>query len=180
MPTLALTGPTGVGKSTLQDQLVLTTGAWTPPTFVTRPAAGTEKHVQYVDPDSFQQKILQGELVLPQYFGGHWYAWSRNDVDRLKQTDDVAVINIRPYTALALQTLLCNVLAVWLFLDVAELERRRGLRGEHRDQGDLAMFRSFEEQRDAQYESLFSVRVRADQHALGVLADLLGGAGAPH
>ena len=160
---IVLTGRLGVGKSTLQARLVTDFGFWTPTTVTTRPIESTDPGMRGIPLADFIADTRAGRLLLPAAFGGYWYAWARADIERLAHSEVPAVLNVRPYTALVLHALLPRTLAVWLWVDDAELERRTSDRHAARDSADA---RRKQDEIDQQYEDLFAIRVCADDQAV--------------
>jgi len=163
MRVLILTGPLGVGKSFLQERL-RDQGYWCPNTITTRTVASGEVGLEHLDLSDFRAAVAEDEVVLPAKFGESWYGWRRETLHRLADdSNDYAVVNVRPYTALTLATLLPSACSVWLWLTPDELSNRIAKRSVERDQ---AIERATADEADASYEELFHRRVYADDTAL--------------
>lgn len=173
MKGLLLTGPTGVGKSTLQATLRTEHGFWVPRTCTTRSVEADERDVTRFDDDVFLSAVRGGDIVLPAFFGGHWYGWLREDLDALSSRAQPAVLNVRPYAALMLCALAHNLVAVWLALEEGELQKRRAGRRAARDT-DLTtrMRREAEDDNDLVYKPCFANIVTADESAIARLLEL--------
>lgn len=175
MGGLVLTGPTGVGKSTAQRRLCEDFGFWTPRTRTTRQIAAAESEMLHVPEAVFLEQVRAQELLLPALFGENWYAWTRDDIAKLKAGEGQAVLNVRPYTALVLQGLCVDLAAVWLALPPLELSQRRASRGAARDKDEsLRKVREAQDLDDSIYESCFSHVLRADDSLLDRLLALSG------
>lgn len=172
MRVVILTGPLGVGKTYLQQRL-RQRGFWSPDTVTTRAVADSERETQHVAWDHFRQGVTSGEFVLPATFGGAWYAWRREELDKLADSSDaLAVANVRPYTALTLSILLPAARPVWLWLTERELQDRRGTRKAERDTNDERLAADVA---DRAYEALFADRVRADEGAEETILNIARG-----
>jgi guanylate kinase len=133
MNGVILTGPLGVGKSSLQANLVDNLGFWCPQTITTRTVSCSERWYAHVDAQEFLKNAREGKYVCPYYFAGQWYAWVAEDVFRLQVDAKWAVINVRPYTALLLGSLVRSLKPVWLWLEPEELRARLRARNATRD-----------------------------------------------
>lgn len=172
MQSLIITGALGAGKSTAQETLVRSHGFWTPETITTRPVTGDEAGTVRVDYGHFIHRSLEGRYCLPAQFAGQWYAWRREDLARLIACNGApAVLNVRPYTALALAALIPNLVPIWLWVEKDELERRLADRGHDRDTNrKVRILRQAHDEEDTPYEDLFQHRVCSNQ---GMIANLL-------
>ena len=119
---ILLSGPTGVGKSTTQRALQEKHDFWVPRTCTTRSVETNEADVVGFGEDDFLSAARAGRVVLPTRFGTSWYGWLKEDLVALREQGGFAVLNVRPATALALQSMLDGFTAVWL--TVGELELR--------------------------------------------------------
>lgn len=173
MRGLLLTGPTGVGKSTVQTRLRDDHGFWVPHTCTTRIVDSTDSDLLHVPEAEFLQAVHRGEIVVPACFGGIWYGWRNSDVKRMRTDDGRAVLNVRPYTALILQALLDEFTAVWLTLEPNELLRRRSGRQAPRDTNDrLRRQRESQDDDDLVYRPCFGHVYIADDDLLSKLLNL--------
>jgi guanylate kinase len=161
-----LSGSTGVGKTTLQDRLVSEHGAWTPRTYTTRQVAPHESGVEQLTADEFGERVRSLAIVLPHHFGGAWYGWPAEDLDRLRAPGRLAALNVRPYTALALAALIPDLLPVWLHEAAEVLSRRRAARAELRDTDELASLRLKADQDDIVYAALFPIKLQPGPGAI--------------
>jgi guanylate kinase len=159
-----LTGPLGVGKTHALRVLTTSHGFWTPRELTTRPVdTGSTSH-GHVSEDSFIQRAKEGDIVMPAHFAGQWYGWPRSDFERLLSADGLAALDVRPYTALILASVIETFKAIWLWAAPDVLMQRRLSRRELRDQDEA--FRAYREQQDAYdaaYERLFKTKIRADE-----------------
>lgn len=174
MRGLILTGPTGVGKSTIQSQLREEHGFWAPRTYTTRFVEPNDRDLIHVPSDHFMQAARDGAILLPVTFGGNWYGWLKDDVDVLRSERARAVLNVRPYPALILQALMPSLIAVWLTLEPAELARRRAQRHAARDDDPLVRTRrEVQDAEDLVYMPCFKHTCAADDRAVHMLLMLL-------
>jgi guanylate kinase len=173
MTVVILTGPLGVGKTSLQRRLQAEHGFWSPTTHTTRPVDLHEVDLRSCDLPEFETAVRQGSLVMPAQFAGNWYAWDSNALDRMRQPDAKTVVNVRPYTGLVLAALLPRCVPCWLWVDAHELARRRTSRGEQRDTtSEARAARERADETDRRYEYLFPHRVCSDERALDIILAL--------
>jgi guanylate kinase len=173
MDGFLLTGPTGVGKSTVQEQLRDRHGFWVPRTCTTRYVEPSERDATQYEPDAFFAAVLAGEVVLPASFGDQWYGWRASDFRVLREEPGQAVLNVRPYTALALQPFLPSFVAVWLTIDEQELSRRKASRRATRDINRLAVApRQAQDDQDLVYRPCFANVYMADDNVVSRLLAL--------
>jgi len=175
MRGLILTGALGAGKTTAQDILVRQHGFWTPVTVTTRETSKVEAYVAHVALDDFIAGVIDKKYVLPAKFGTEWYAWTAADFSRLLHDHAApSVVNVRPYTALLLASLVSTLLPVWLWIDPDELARRISTRGAARDlESSARKERARQDMEDKAYEVLFRFRLRSDEHLVNSLLNLL-------
>lgn len=165
MRSLILTGALGAGKTTLQRGLVEHYGFWAPATVTTRSVDTDELEVIGVSNEEFRSGVVDRRFVLPTRFGGNWYGWRYGDLSRMcSESAAPAVANVRPYTALLLSALIENSIAVWLWIEEAELERRRRERAAARD--TIHNARLDEDQSDRDYKAFFMHHIKSDDQAL--------------
>jgi guanylate kinase len=173
MRGLVLTGPTGVGKSTAQRRLRDEHGFWTPRTYTTRAVAATELDLLHVPEPDFLQSVRTGSIVFPAAFGSVWYGWKQEDFTFMRSADGRAVLNVRPYTALALQATLDSFASVWLTINDEELARRRSGRHEFRDTDlNLRTRREIQDREDLVYQPCFTHVCVADDTLIDSLLAL--------
>ncbi len=173
MHGFAITGGLGAGKTTVQRRLVSEFDFWTPRTLTTRSTEASETELEQISHGRFLRLAGSGDIVLPCYFGGIWYGWLRADIERLREGDGRAVLNVRPYTALLLGTLVSGVLPVWLLATNEEMTSRRRRRGELRDLAGMEERRAERDAEDSAYRELFRYRVRASPSVYDELLSLL-------
>lgn len=174
MRGLILTGPTGVGKTTIQSRLCEQHGFWTPTTCTTRRVETSEHGLICVPEREFIEAVRAGRILLPAAFGGYWYGWPEEDVAALGSGRERAVMNVRPYPALLLQGVLHGLIAVWLTVDATELHRRRSTRHTSRDDDPLVRARrEAQDMEDSVYMPCFSHTCIANEQAVANLLALL-------
>lgn len=174
MRGLILTGPLGVGKSTAQRLLMRDHAFWTPETITTRSVDNDETGMRACDRDAFVSAVRRGELVLPTHFASEWYAWSREDVSKLRCADGLAVLNVRPYTALTLAGMLPELIAVWLWAPADVLAARRQDRRLGRDVDEtIRRIREAADEEDRIYEPLLVRRAEANAVVVSSLLAVL-------
>jgi guanylate kinase len=173
MTVVILSGPLGVGKSSLQRRLQAEYGFWTPTTHTTRPVGASESDLRFCDLASFEDAVRRGAFVMPSQFASNWYAWDAESLHRMRDIVTATVVNVRPYTGLVLAALLTQCVACWLWIDEDELSRRRSTRGEERDISvEMRLARERADETDRRYERFFPYRVRCDADALRVILTL--------
>jgi ribose 1,5-bisphosphokinase PhnN len=166
-----LSGPLGVGKTYAQQQLVVKHGFWRPTEYTTRPVDGGSRTHTQISTEEFTRRVQTGDLVMPALFGSHWYGWPKEDLERIRDGAGQIVIDVRPYTALALSALVRDLQAVWLWVEDEILQRRRSMRRERRDRDEVVRIeRELMDKQEAAYEEMFSVRIKAD---VGVVDNIL-------
>jgi guanylate kinase len=132
---IAITGLLGVGKSSLARKLAADLGMTIIPTLVTRPTEPAEaEELISIEPAEFIDQVRAGSIVLPFYFGGHWYGYSSSDWGKAVRTGGAGLIfNVRPYTGLCIAAILSYVLPIWLALPEDVRMVRLSGRGAKRD-----------------------------------------------
>lgn len=169
-----LSGPMGVGKTTLQAAL-LRKGCWCPHLLTSRPVELLEQeHVEHLNRAELIELVRDGRAGAPAFFGDELYAWADTDVTRLHEEPGGAVVTARPYTALLVAAMVPRLIPVWL--DLADDLRRARVDGRatSRDlDGELAQRRLVADAEDLAYRELFRVRVTADATAVERLEELL-------
>lgn len=174
MRGLAITGPTGAGKTTIQRHLVDDHGFWTPSNLTTRSVAEHEVGVEHVEEANFNRGVIDNKIVIPFQFGGAWYGWSSPDYSRLlRQDSNAAVVNVRPYTALVLSATIPDLLPVWLFAEPELMAERRTRRGESRDLDELRARREALDELDLEYVRLFKHQVPSNHETATTLLRLM-------
>ncbi len=178
MPGVIITGPLGVGKTTIQRELVEDFGFWTPTTVTTRLLENEEKYMRSVSADEFSSGVVNGHLLLPIIFANAMYAFEFNDFQRINGNsaqDDVVVLNVRPYTALVISAFVPSLVPIWLKVpDDEELERRRLDRNAIRDNSSNGMLRNSQDHIDTTYSSFFKETVAVNSDATIKILRLLG------
>ncbi|WSQ10355.1 hypothetical protein OG604_22810 [Streptomyces sp. NBC_01231] len=173
MRGLILTGPLGVGKTTAQRILIEQYDFWSPSEATTRKAEERESHLTTHSLDTFTALVKARKLAFPMEFAGNWYAWHSEDLTRMMNEPGKAVVNVRPYTALAMSAILPDMLPVWLWLPDEELMRRRLSRTDQRDRDEsMRMRREVRDAEDAGYERMFDRRYQAQPDLIKNLLDL--------
>jgi len=168
MTLILLTGCSGVGKTTIQDQLATCTGAHILTTVTSRRIDKQEKDIINWDVAKIQAAVKSGDLVAPIIFGCEYYAWLSGEVDALYKKSVLHVANVRPYTALLLTTFIPDTYSIYLFASPEVVAERRKNRGETRD--SLSEARTLRDEEDSieieRYRSLFQHQVLADENAV--------------
>jgi guanylate kinase len=171
---IAITGPTGVGKTTIQRRLVRDHGLWTPGVLTTRSVASHEIGVSHIDYPAFERAVPMGSIVFPHYFAGAWYGWTYDDLEQLRHGDGLAVVNVRPYTALVLSAGIFGLEPVWLFAEPYTLAERRRRRNEPRDVEESARIRQAADEEEERYAPLIRNHVLSTDTAVLELLRLIG------
>jgi guanylate kinase len=132
---IALTGLTGVGKSTVEKQLADNHSFVRPTTYVTRQVSPDEPsaYVQLVDAE-FLDRAREGSIVLPFRFGKTWYGYDKTEWASILASQGRGwLFNVRPYAGLLLAAVLPAVLPVWLEVPEHLREARLRRRASERD-----------------------------------------------
>jgi guanylate kinase len=130
---LVLSGLLGVGKTTLARRIANEVGLSIVPTVATRPVGTDETEFVRVTAEEFERRTLAREVVLPLFFGGNWYGYSRADWERASTVGGAGYIfNVRPQVGLAIAAILDRVHPVWVRVDettrIARLRSRAAAR----------------------------------------------------
>jgi guanylate kinase len=131
---LALSAPSGTGKTTLARRLVARVrGAEFSISVTTRPRRGGERggvDYHFVDPRTFQRRIDQGELLEWAEVHGHFYGTPRRPAERALRTGAVILFDIDVQGGRSIQRLYPEAVLVFVLPpSLRELERRLRRRG---------------------------------------------------
>lgn len=169
---LIVSGPSGVGKSSLQRELVANHGFATLTDVTTRRVGKDDFMTHHVPATEFLASVRGGELCAPVRFGSHWYAWRTSEFAVCCASKDRPYVMIaRPAIALFLAAIYRGLVPIWLEAPHAALAQRRRDRDAERDRGRTARKRT--EDDDASYRQLFPVHVpSSDRMVTAVLESL--------
>lgn len=170
MRLLVISGRLGAGKTTILRALSNDYAVTVPMTTTTRSVSPTDVSLLHCERDEFIRRVQSAELHMPMISGGHIYAWSTDQFNLLREGDRLAV-STRPYTALALESLVPGTLAVWLDVDEPTRLTRLSAREELRDIDDRgSRARTTFDIEDAAYSDLFTTHISASPHLAAELA----------
>jgi guanylate kinase len=144
---LVISGPSGVGKSSIVDGIRKRLGGRFSVSATTRARADGEvdgTHYIYLSEDEFQEMLDRGEfLEHAQVFGKDWYGTPRQPVETALKSGELLILDIDVQGAIQVRSSLPHALMIFVEPpDEAELLRR--LEGRGRDEAE-AIRRRFEE-----------------------------------
>jgi guanylate kinase len=146
---VVISGPSGVGKTSILREVLRRTGATFSVSATTRPpAAGEREGVDYyfIDRDTFQRWVDEKRFIeVAQVFGRNWYGTPREPVERQLADGKVVVLDIDVQGAAEVKKYMPECLAIFI-LPPSEDELHRRLRDRGREDDD-AIARRFAEAR---------------------------------
>ncbi len=144
---VVISGPSGVGKTTIVHALEQQLGGAFSVSATTRPKTSAEIHGRdylFLDEDEFQTMIDRGEfLEYAQVFGKHWYGTPREPVERLLDEGQLVILDIDVQGAQHVKKSMPTAFSVFI-LPPSEEELLRRLRARGRDD-EQAIQRRFAE-----------------------------------
>lgn len=145
-------------------------------TLTTRSCGPDDEAMSHVDMAVFATQVRSGDLICPMWFGGHYYAWGRGDLERFCTDDSPhGVVTARPYTALLLTGVIPSCFSFYLTVDSETLAVRRKGRSQPRDvDASSALRLRADDAEVARYAQFFTSRVEADENAPQVIRGMLG------
>lgn len=115
---VVISGPSGVGKSTIVDALRKRHPDVTPITAVTtrprRPAERDGEHYHFIDIQRFEQLRDSGALLESAEVHGHCYGTPRDQVERVLASGGSAILPIDPQGARSIRRLIPDALLIFL------------------------------------------------------------------
>jgi len=136
---LVISGPSGVGKTTIVHEVVRMLGGVFSVSATTRPKTNSEVHGRdyyFVSSEAFQQMIEQEELLeYARVFGKHDYGTPREPVERLLGQGELVILDIDVQGAIQVKQAMPEALMVFV-LPPSEEELLRRLRSRARDDED--------------------------------------------
>lgn len=171
---LVISGPSGVGKTTIVREIVRRTDGYFSVSATTRaPGPGERDGIDYwfLDPPTFERWIIEDRfLEVAQVFGRHWYGTPTEPVDRAVAEGRVAVLDIDVQGAESVRHKRPDAFSIFI-LPPGEAELLRRLRTRGRDD-EAAIERRFgEAQREierAQREGTYDAFVVNDDLAAAI------------
>lgn len=144
---VVMSGPSGVGKTTIVHALEQRLGGAFSVSATTRPKTSAELHGRdylFLDEEAFQAMIDRGEfLEYAQVFGKHWYGTPREPVERLLDEGQLVILDIDVQGARQVKGSMSEAFSVFI-LPPSEEELLRRLRARGRDD-EQAIQRRFSE-----------------------------------
>jgi len=126
---LIVSGPSGVGKTTVCRRLADRLDAFLSVSMTTRPPRPGEVDGQsyhFVSTDQFQQYIEQNKLLeYAQVYGGHYYGTPADPVLKTLEEGRVAILDIEIEGTLQVKRRLPEAVAVYLLAPSADEQRKR-------------------------------------------------------
>jgi guanylate kinase len=133
---VVISGPSGVGKTSILREVLRRTGAVFSVSATTRsPAAGERDGVDYyfIDRETFQRWVDERRFIeVAQVFGRNWYGTPREPVERQLADGKIVVLDIDVQGAAEVKRYMPECLAIFI-LPPSEDELHRRLRGRRRD-----------------------------------------------
>jgi len=146
---VVISGPSGVGKTSILREVLRRTGATFSVSATTRaPAAGEREGVDYyfIDRETFQRWVDERRFIeVAQVFGRNWYGTPREPVERQLADGKIVVLDIDVQGAAEVKRYMPECLAIFI-LPPSEDELYRRLRDRGREDDD-AIARRFAEAR---------------------------------
>jgi guanylate kinase len=146
---VVISGPSGVGKTSIVHEVLRRTGASFSVSATTRaPTAGERDGVDYyfIDRDTFQKWVDEKRFIeVAQVFGRNWYGTPREPVERQLADGKIVVLDIDVQGAAEVKKYMPQCLAIFI-LPPSEDELHRRLRDRGREDAD-AIARRFAEAR---------------------------------
>jgi guanylate kinase len=146
---VVISGPSGVGKTSILREVLRRTGAVFSVSATTRsPAAGERDGVDYyfIDRETFQRWVDERRFIeVAQVFGRNWYGTPREPVERQLADGKIVVLDIDVQGAAEVKRYMPECLAIFI-LPPSEDELHRRLRDRAREDDD-AIARRFAEAR---------------------------------
>ena len=146
---VVISGPSGVGKTSILREVLRRTGAVFSVSATTRaPAAGERDGVDYyfIDRETFQRWVDERRFIeVAQVFGRNWYGTPREPVERQLADGKIVVLDIDVQGAAEVKKYMPECLAIFI-LPPSEDELHRRLRDRGREDED-AIARRFAEAR---------------------------------
>lgn len=147
---VVISGPSGVGKTTIVHDVIQRMGGVFSVSATTRPKGQRETDGQdyfFLSEEKFQDMLRRGEfLEHAQVFGTHWYGTPREPVERMMREGKMVVLDIDVQGAKQVKDAMPEAFAVFI-LPPSEEELLRRLRQRARDDED-SMQRRFARARE--------------------------------
>ena len=127
-PVFVVTGPSGAGKGTLIQlvlprfpELALAVSATTRPM---RPGERDGVDYWFLDRDTFQRRVDEGEFLEYVDFVGNRYGTLRSEIDRLRAAGQAPLLELETEGAKRVKRRIDGAVTVFVTAPVGELERR--------------------------------------------------------
>ena len=132
---LVISGPSGVGKSTIINNLNREDGLYFSVSYTTRPIRKNEKHgVDYffVDKEIFDRMVKESCFVEYEEYGGYMYGTSIDELSKVKDKKGI-ILDLEVNGAIKVLSKYSNSVGIFVDIDNTELLSRLKLRG-HSDE----------------------------------------------
>ncbi len=175
---VVISGPSGVGKSTIIDAVMQHTPAVFSVSATTRsPRAGEVEGIDYhfVDRDSFLEAIDDGQVLEWAEYGGNLYGTLRSEVDAAIAQGATVILDIENDGARQVREAFDGAVLIFIMPpSIAELEQRLAARGDT-SPADMAKRLSVASQQIAEAPGLYDyvVENRTLGAAIGQVLDIL-------
>jgi guanylate kinase len=179
---IVISGPSGVGKSSIVETLLAETPSLFSVSATTRdPRRGEVDGVDYhfVDRDGFQTKVASGEILEWAEYGGNLYGTLRSAVDPILATGTNVILDIENMGAKQIRRSFPSALLIFVAPpDIETLANRLGLRGDT-SQRDIEVRLAAAAEQLAEAPRVYDHVVTNDdlQRAINEILDILGAAG---
>jgi guanylate kinase len=128
-PVFVITGPSGAGKGTLEQELVrrrpgkleLAVSATTRPQ---RPGEVDGVHYWFKTPEEFDRLVHEGEFLEWVTYVGHRYGTLRAEIDRIRGEGRAPLLDLEIEGALRVRDEVPGSVSIFVDAPLAELERR--------------------------------------------------------
>lgn len=128
-------GPGGGGKDSVIDQIQREFKFMRPKTYVTRPLRRDGKEWRiHVSENKFKQLAKEGAFIETNLFGGYWYATPKHVIEQALKKGQNVLIDIDINGLLAFRKIYSQVVSIFVWTQMSDLEKRLRARGCHSEE----------------------------------------------